>query len=66
MFGITMYNNVMHSGDPNKTLHRQVNIRLNSNIFKEVSDLAERITSSVSQIIREALIQYLNDKRNKN
>ena len=61
-----MYNIVMHSGDPKKTLHRQVNIRLNSNLFKEVSALAEKVTSSVSQIIRESLIQYLNDKRNKN
>ena len=60
-----MYSNVMHSGDPKKTLHRQVNIRLNTSLFKEVSDLADRVTSSVSQIIREALIQYLHGRKGK-
>ena len=53
----------MHSGDKNKMLLRQVNIRLNDDLYKKVSQQADAITSSVSQIIREALIQYLNGKK---
>lgn len=57
----------MHSGDPKKELHRQVNVRLPSSLFKEVSKIADSVTSSVSQVIREALIKYLDgkDKRGK-
>jgi metal-responsive CopG/Arc/MetJ family transcriptional regulator len=55
----------MHSRDPEKELHRQVNIRLNSSLFKEISELADRVTSSVSQIVREAIINYLNERRKK-
>lgn len=55
----------MHSGDPKKELHRQVNVRLSSGLFKEVSRLADSVTSSVSQIIREAIIRYLDERKNK-
>lgn len=53
----------MHSGDPKKELHRQVNVRLSSALFTEVSKLADSVTSSVSQIIREALIRYINGRK---
>jgi len=53
----------MHSGDPKKELHRQVNVRLSSELFSEVSKLADSVTSSVSQIIREALIRYINGRK---
>lgn len=46
-------------------LHRQVNIRLSDDLHKKVAVLAERITSSVSQIIREALIDYLDAQKRK-
>lgn len=44
------------------SLDRQVNIRLNDDLYNEVSTIAKNITSSVSQIIREALIQYLKTR----
>lgn len=62
---IGMYNLRMHSGDPKKMLHRQVNIRLSDDLHKRVAALADRITSSVSQIIREALINYLDEIKKK-
>ena len=55
----------MHTQDPGKQLDRQVNIRLSPSMHKEVSELAESITTSVSQIIREALIIYLNGLRKR-
>ena len=55
----------MHSSNPKHSLHRQVNIRLTTDLFKEVSIHAENITSSVSQIIREALIKYLDERKKK-
>ena len=51
----------MHSSDPKKMLHRQVNIRLSDELFKQVSKKAEAVTSSVSQIIREAVLFYLEN-----
>lgn len=50
----------MHQSDPTKQLDRQVNIRLSPSMHEEVSKLAESVTTSVSQIIREALIRYLD------
>ncbi len=55
----------MHTTDPKKQLDRQVNIRLSPEMHKEVSEMAEAVTTSVSQIIREALIRYLDGLRKK-
>ena len=53
----------MHSSDPKKMLQRQVNIRLSDDLFKLISEKAEAVTSSVSQIIREAVILYLEARK---
>jgi predicted transcriptional regulator len=58
-----MYNERMHSSDPKKMLQRQVNIRLSDDLFKLISEKAEAVTSSVSQIIREAVILYLEARK---
>ena len=52
----------MHRSSNRSSLDRQVNIRLNEDIYSEVRVIANEITSSVSQIIREALIQYLKTR----
>jgi len=49
----------MHRSSNRSSLDRQVNIRLNEDLYSDVRVIANEITSSVSQIIREALIQYL-------
>ena len=53
----------MHSGIKERMLTTQVNIRLNRAIHGELTDLAEEKTTSISQLIREAVIQFLHDRR---
>lgn len=52
----------MHRSSNRSSLDRQVNIRLNEDLYSDVRVIANEITSSVSQIIREALIQYLKTR----
>jgi hypothetical protein len=56
------YNNVMQPMRNKSSLDRQVNIRLNESLYGEVYNIANDITSSVSQIIREALLEYLKNR----
>ena len=58
---VMMYNFVMHNSNSRLHLHRQVNIRLTDGLFTELSRRAETTTTSVSQLIREAVIQFLDD-----
>ena len=63
MHRITMYKKVMHSGIKDRMLTTQVNIRINKAIHGELIHIAEEKTTSVSQLIREAVIRYLNENR---
>jgi len=56
-----LYNFVMHNSNNRLHLQRQVNIRLTDGLFSELSRRAETTTTSVSQLIREAVINFLND-----
>ena len=42
-------------------LQRQVNIRISEKLYEKALDKAESVTSSVSQVIREAIINFLKD-----
>jgi len=63
LLSITMYKICMHSGIKERMLTTQVNIRLNRDIHGRLTDLAEEKTTSISQLIREAVIQFLRDGR---
>jgi hypothetical protein len=54
----------MHTGSPDRVLDRQVNLRMNPRLYQQLHDLAEHLTTSVSQLIRESVVRDL-DRRDR-